>query len=124
MLTGESGPGVAGPNGLLIVPDYGYGKEVSRPEQVVRVPLSEDSMEEFAMALKTAADVWAQARFTPLLAEQMAEKNNAFAAKFNANRAAPAPAPAPTPTPAQQGAYAQPYMVGTSAFCYDDEEEF
>lgn len=75
VLTAECGPGVAGPNGLLIVPDYGPGKTVSKPETIIRVPLSDESMEQFAGALDSCKKVWEMAKFLPLVQPAIAEKN-------------------------------------------------
>lgn len=76
ILTAESGPGVPGPNGLLIVPDYGYGKSVAKAEQLVRVPLSQASFEELAAAFDTCKRVWDIGRFLPLMQETFDNQNN------------------------------------------------
>lgn len=74
VLTAESGPGVPGPNGLLIVPDYGYSKPIKNPEQIIRIAMENDKMEEFAQALNAAYQTWIMAKFVPLIQPEMATK--------------------------------------------------
>lgn len=76
VLSAECGPGTPGPNGLLIVPDYGYGKPVSKAEMTIRVPMSDDSMDQFACALDTCKQVWAAARFQSLIQPAMDKAND------------------------------------------------
>lgn len=84
VLTAECGPGVPGPNGLLIVPDYGYNKPVKKPEQVIRIAMASDKLEEFAQALEAAYHAWVMAKFVPLIQEEMANKRAAWEGKFTA----------------------------------------
>lgn len=84
VLTAECGPGVPGPNGLLIVPDYGYNKPVKKPEQIIRIPMAADKLEEFAEALDAAYHTWTQAKFVPLIQKEMDDKRTAWEGKFRA----------------------------------------
>lgn len=86
VLTAECGPGVPGPNGLLIVPDYGYNKPVSRPEQVIRIPMTQDSLEEFAVALDVVYQAWIQSRFVPIVQPEVTKRNLNWQARFGNNR--------------------------------------
>ena len=86
VLTAESGPGVPGPNGLLIVPDYGYGKAMTRPEQIVRIPMTGDALEEFAVALDAVYQTWVQTRFVPIVQPEVTKRNLDWQARFGGNR--------------------------------------
>lgn len=82
VLTAESGPGVPGPNGLLIVPDYGYNKTVKKPENLIRIPMDHEKLEELAAAMDAAFRVWTATRFEPLVRAEMEEKNNKWLAVY------------------------------------------
>lgn len=82
VLTAESGPGVPGPNGLLIVPDYGYNKPVKKPEQVIRIAMAGEKLEEFAQALEAAYHAWVMAKFVPLVQAEMSAKRAEWEKKF------------------------------------------
>lgn len=86
VLTAESGPGIPGPNGLLIVPDYGYGKAMTRPEQIVRIPMTGDALEEFAVALDAVYQTWVQTRFVPIVQPEVTKRNLDWQARFGGNR--------------------------------------
>lgn len=83
VLTAECGPGVPGPNGLLIVPDYGFNKSVKKPEQIIRIPMEMDKLEEFAEALNAAYLAWVQAKFIPQIQDEMNAKRAAWESKFH-----------------------------------------
>lgn len=85
VLTAECGPGVPGPNGLLIVPDYGYGKAVKSAEMTIRVAMTYDKLEEFGAALQAAYDVWVMTRFTCFAQPEMDRKNKVWMEKYRAD---------------------------------------
>lgn len=82
VLTAECGPGVPGPNGLLIVPDYGYNKPVKKAEQIIRIAMEADKLEEFAQALEAAYYAWVMAKFVPQIQKEMNDKRAAWEDKF------------------------------------------
>lgn len=65
VLCAECGPGEQ-EEGKIIVPAYGYGKEVAKPEMLVRVPMTQENFEVFAVAIITCWETWRQ-RFVGLV---------------------------------------------------------
>ena len=74
VLCAECGPGEQ-EEGKIIVPAYGYGKEISKPEMLVRIPMTQESFEEFAAAMITCWSVWTQ-RFVGLVQPTFDKQNS------------------------------------------------
>ena len=93
VLTAECGPGVPGPNGLLIVPDYGYNKATKKPEQIVRIAMDNDHLELFAEALNAAYMTWIMAKYVPQVEPRMTEQRERWESTHNFGKKQEPPKP-------------------------------
>lgn len=62
ILVAKQGPGHETPQGLIVM---------DKAEATIRVPMTNDVIKEFALALDTTRRLWEQLRYVPVLAESM-----------------------------------------------------
>lgn len=68
ILAAMSGPGKEQPSGL-IAPD-------GRPTTTIRIPMDDEGIKQFAYSLHAVANVWAFAKFLPVVAPNIRERRN------------------------------------------------